>query len=139
MGGFQWFAFGVGGFALLCGLLIAIMRVRTLLSGRTADGVVVDLARGSTIISDGKSSVMQDPVVEFQHEGRKIRFKSSLGTEKGLPIGQHVSVRYLPSDPESSAEIGTFWRMFGFPLMTLLFAVLFIGAAAWDAGWLSGP
>jgi hypothetical protein len=122
----------VGGIASVAGLLAGLQRVRTMLAGRAADGVVVENARGSTIHSqDGTASVMLEPVVEFVHDGRKLRFKSLTGTKQGLPVGQHVPVRYLPSDPQGTAEIATPLRMFGFPAVALVAGAVLLALGLW--------
>lgn len=124
----------VGGLAFAGGVVAGVQRLRTMLAGRAAEGVVVDKARGSDIVSrDGKRAAMFEPVVEFRHDGRAIRFKSSLGTKEALPVGKRVPVRYLPSDPQGTAEIATPGRMFGLPLVALLAGAAMLAVGLWGA------
>jgi hypothetical protein len=46
-----------------------------------------------------------------------------------------VRVRFLPSDPQSSAEVDSIAAMWGFPMAALLFAFMFIGLALYDSGY----
>jgi hypothetical protein len=138
MRGIHIFMISVGAFAALCGLLIAILRVRTILWGRSAEGVVVDVEEGSRTQTGTRITTMKFPVVQFEHEGRKVRFRSSLGQAAAMRTGTRVAVRYLASDPESSAEIDAPANLWTFSLLTLLVAIVFIGLALWDAGYLSG-
>jgi hypothetical protein len=122
----------VGGIALVVGVLAPLQRVRLLAAGRTAEGVVVERVRGSTLVSrDGKQETLLEPVVEFRHDGRTIRFRSSMGTRDALPVGRRVPVRYLPSDPEASAEIASPTRMFGLPAVALVAGAAMVAIGLW--------
>ncbi|MFO1315581.1 MAG: DUF3592 domain-containing protein [Burkholderiales bacterium] len=134
MRGIQIFMLCVGGLAALVGILVAILRVRTLASGRRTMGTVVGIASSSTNDMHSRVKAVHAPEVEFRHEGRKVRFRSSLSTPKTFAVGASVPVRYLPSDPETSAEIDSVARMWGFPAGALVFAALFLGLALYDGG-----
>ena len=64
--------------------------------------------------------------VEFSHDGKKVKFTSSLGEREKIAEGTTVPVRYLPADPEGSAEIATPKRMWGFPIAALGVGALFV-------------
>jgi hypothetical protein len=125
----------VGGLALLAGCLMAIQRLRTVYFGKSAQGKVVGQSESmsSTSSSGGstKFTTLYAPIVEFAHEGKKVKFTSSLGQRERIAEGASVPVRYLPADPGGTAEIATPARMWGFPIAALgvgaLFVVLGIG------------
>ena len=125
----------VGGLALLAGCLMAVQRLRTVYFGRSAQGRVVGQSEStSTSSSSGgstKFTTLYAPIVEFAHEGKKVKFTSSLGQQEKIAEGTAVPVRYLPADPGGTAEIATPARMWGFPIAALgvgaLFVVLGIG------------
>jgi hypothetical protein len=125
--GFQYAMLGVGSLAALCGVLMLVMRLRTLVSGRVADGVVVGekLETHSGDEHSGLSKVSA-AVYEFRHEGKTYRCTSSLATSRKMARGTRVRVRYLPSDPQSSAEIDSVGAMWGFPAIALVFGVVAI-------------
>ncbi|MEO8487534.1 MAG: DUF3592 domain-containing protein [Betaproteobacteria bacterium] len=127
MSGMQIFLVSVGGVALVLGALIAVMRIRTIYFGSSAEGVVVGQSTSSGGKVHGRIVTMFNPIVEFHHAGKKHKFTSSMGTREAIGNGTKVTVRYLPADPDSSAEIGTSMRMWGFPIGMLLFGGLFIG------------
>ena len=125
----------VGGLALLGGCLMAIQRLRTVYFGRSAQGRVVGQSESmSTSTSSGgstKFTTLYAPIVEFAHEGKKVKFTSSLGQRDRIAEGTSVPVRYLPADPGGTAEIATPARMWGFPIAALGVGALFVvlGAA----------
>lgn len=125
----------VGGLALLAGCLMAIQRLRTVYFGRSAQGKVVGQSESmSTSSSSGgstKFTTLYAPIVEFAHEGKKVKFTSSLGQQDRIAEGTSVPVRYLPADPGGTAEIATPARMWGFPIAALGVGALFVvmGAA----------
>jgi len=127
--GTQIFILAVGGLALLCGALIAVMRVRTIYFGAKADGTIVGVAESSGGRTHNRIVTMYAPIVEFRHDGKTHKFTSSMATREPIAKGEKVVVRYLPSDPDSSAEIGTNLRMWAFPIGALLFGGVFIGIA----------
>ena len=120
----------VGGLALLAGCMMAIQRLRTVYFGRSAQGKVVGQSESmSTSSRSGgstKFTTLYAPIVEFAHEGRKMKFTSSLGEREKIAEGTTVPVRYLPADPEGSAEIATPMRMWGFPIAALGVGALFV-------------
>jgi hypothetical protein len=125
--GFQYAMLGVGGLAALSGLLMLVMRLRTFLSGRVADGVVVgEKIETHSGGEDSRLSKVSAAVYEFQHEGKTYRCTSSFATSRKMAKGTHVRVRYLPSDPQSSAEIDSLPAMWGFPVIALVFGVIAI-------------
>ena len=127
MSGLQWLMAGVGALALLCGLLMFIMRIRTLVSGCKVDARVVDEKVEISRSKSGKEVRVSTPVFEFTHDGKTYRCQSTVGSSgKSYPRGSTVKVRYLPSDPQSSAEIDTFMAFFGFPLIALVVGAAFI-------------
>lgn len=125
----------VGGLALLAGCLMAIQRLRTVYFGRRAQGRVVGQSEStSTSSSSGGSTrftTLYAPIVEFAHEGKNVKFTSSLGQREKIAEGTPVPVRYLPADPGGTAEIATPARMWGFPIAALGVGALFVvlGAA----------
>ena len=128
MTGMQMFILGVGCLALLLGALIAVMRFRTIFTGRRVEGTIVDAAQSSGgVDKHGRSVTMVSPVVEFRHEGKTYRFTSSMGIRDAEIARAKVNVRYLPGDPQSSAEIDTPMRLWGFPVMALIFGGIFVG------------
>jgi hypothetical protein len=130
MSGMQIFLLSVGGLALVLGALIAVMRVRTIYSGARAQGTVVGTAQTSGgLDKHNRKITFNAPIVEFTHAGRKVKFTSSMGVPEGSVEGTKVNVRYLPGDPESSAEIDTPMRMWGFPVMALVVGGIFVGIA----------
>jgi hypothetical protein len=133
--GVQMLLLSVGGLAVVAGALIARMRLRTIYSGQSAEGVVVGQSTSSGGIRNGRAITMYAPIVEFHHAGKKHKFTSSLGTTDAVATGSKVVVRYLPEDPDSTAEIGTSMRMWVFPIGALAIGAVFIALAAYDAGW----
>ena len=122
--------FSVGGLALLGGCMMAIQRLRTVYFGRSAQGRVVGQSEStSTSSSSGgstKFTTLYAPIVEFAHEGKKVKFTSSLGQRDKIAEGASVPVRYLPADPGGTAEIATPARMWGFPIAALGVGALFV-------------
>jgi hypothetical protein len=129
----------VGLLALLLGALIAIMRVRTIYFGKSADGVVVGQSTSSGGRTHGRIVTLYSPVVEFHHDGKKFKFTSSMGQREEIANGTKVVVRYLASDPQSTAEIGSSMRMWGFPIAALFVGSIFIAVALYGGGYLGGP
>ena len=130
MTGLQITILGVGCLALLLGALIAVMRMRSIVSGMRAEGTIVDAAQSSGgVDKHGRTVTFVAPVVEFRHDGKTYRFTSSMGLRDVEIARAKVAVRFLPSDPQSSAEIDTPMRMWGFPVMALLVGSVFVGLA----------
>jgi hypothetical protein len=119
----------VGGLALVCGALIAVMRFRTIYFGAKADGTIVGVSETSGGIHRNRPVTMYAPIVEYSADGKKYKFTSSMATREPIAKGEKVVVRYLPSDPVSSAEIGTGMRMWGFPIAALFVGGIFVGVA----------
>ena len=125
----------VGGLALLAGCLMAVQRLRTVYFGRSAQGKVVGQSESTSTSSRSggstKFTTLYAPIVEFAHEGKKVKFTSSLGQRDRIAEGTSVPVRYLPADPGGTAEIATPARMWGFPIAALGVGALFVvlGAA----------
>ena len=126
MSGFQYFMLGVGGLAALCGLLILVMRIRTIVSGRVVQGVIVGEKVETHQGTRDKMRSVSHAIFEFQHEGKTYRCQSSFGAPAGTPAGAAVRVRYLPSDPQSSGEIDSPMAMWFFPIGALAFGAVFI-------------
>ena len=126
MSAFQYFMFGVGGLALLCGLLIFNMRVRTILWGRLTQGVIVGEKVETHMATTNRMRSVSHALFEFEHEGKTYRCRSSFGAPRGLQPGAAVRVRYLPSDPMSSGELDTLMAMWFFPVGAMAFGALFI-------------
>ena len=116
MSGMQMFLVGFGGLFFVGGVLMAIQRIRTVVSGASAQGTVVGQKTSTSMQKSGKSVTLYAPIVEFVHDGRKLKITSSLATTSAMPHGSKVRVVYLPDDPEGTAEIGTGVRMWGFPV-----------------------
>lgn len=119
----------VGGLALLGGCMMAVRRLRTVFYGKSAQGRVVGQSKSTSTSRRGGSTefvTLYAPVVEFAHDGRKVNFTSSLGQREKIADGTSVPVRFLPSDPEGSAEIATPARMWGFPIAALGAGALFV-------------
>ena len=87
---------------------------------------------GSTSSSGGSTKfvTMYAPIVEFTHDGKKVKFTSSLGLREQIPTGSSVPVRYLPSDPETSAEIDSVARCDGNRDFDRLVGLMNLGGAA---------
>jgi hypothetical protein len=63
-----------------------------------APGIVVEMA-----MSQSTDSNAYAPVVEFEHAGKKHRFKDSIGSDPpSYRIGQGVAVLYDPADPRDA-------------------------------------
>ena len=129
MTGVQILLLVVGGLALVCGALIAVMRVRTIYFGAKADGTIVGVSETSGGIRRGQTITMYAPIVEYTADGKKYKFTSSMATREPIAKGEKVVVRYLPADPVSSAEIGTAMRMWVFPIGALFVGAVFVGLA----------
>ena len=130
MTGLQMTILGIGGLALLLGALIAVMRLRSIFSGLRVEGTIVDAAQSSGgVDKHGRAVTMVAPVVEFRHGGKTYRFTSSMGIRDAEIARAKVPVRFLPGDPQSSAEIDTPMRMWGFPLMALVVGGVFVAVA----------
>lgn len=130
---------GVGALSLVMGALMAVMRIRTIYFGAKAEGTVVGNSESTSSSRSGgstKFTTLYAPIVEFQHAGKKHKFTSSLGTQAKIETGTKVIVRYLPDQPETSAEIGTGMRMWGFPIVALAVGAIFIAVALYGAGYL---
>ncbi len=130
---------GVGALSLVLGALMAVMRVRTIYFGAKAEGTVVGNSESTSSSRSGgstKFTTLYSPIVEFQHAGKKHKFTSSMGTQAKIEAGTKVIVRYLPDQPETSAEIGTGMRMWGFPIAALAVGSIFILVALYGAGYL---
>lgn len=125
-GGLGLFILIFGGIGLLLALIAGGMVVYTQSwLGRTlaAEGRVTELARS---FSGGSrtSGPMYHPIVSFTaQDGRKIEFRSGTGSNpSAFTIGEVVTVRYDPANPDSAA-IDAFFSLW---LMPLIFG--FIGA-----------
>lgn len=137
----MWLVLGIGVLALLSGALMAVMRVRTIYFGSKAEGKVVGHSESTSSSSSGGSTrfkTLYAPIVEFSFNGKKFKFTSSLSTQDKLAEGSTVLVRFLPDQPDLSAEIGTGVRMWGFPILSLVVGSVFILAALWGGGLLGG-
>jgi hypothetical protein len=119
----------VGILALVGGSMMAVLRLRTVYFGASAEGKVVGQQESTSTSSSGSSSrfvTMYAPIVEFTHAGKKHKFTSSLGQREKIPEGAKVPVRFLPGDPDTSAEIATPGRMWGFPIAALAVGAIFV-------------
>ncbi len=126
----MWIFLGFGVLATLGGVLTLAMRLRARFFGAVAEGKVVD-QKVSTSHNDARghgSDKLYAPVVEFRAGDKTCRFTSMVSGSDPWKTGTRVEVRYLPSNPESTAEIGSAGRMFGAPLGMLLVGLLLIGA-----------
>ncbi|MCC6193602.1 MAG: DUF3592 domain-containing protein, partial [Burkholderiales bacterium] len=132
----QYTLLGVGALAALAGVLILIQRVRTIFQGRVAEGVVVGAKKSVHSIDRGKTHYVSHAVYEFTHDGKTFRCESSFGDKAGIREGTRVRVRYLPSDPQGTAEIDSIPAMWGFPVVGLVVGAIFIAFALYDAGYL---
>ena len=133
----------LGALALIMGALIAVMRVRTIYFGAKAEGTVVGHSESTSSSSSGGSTrwtKLYSPIVEFHHGGKKYKFTSSLGTQSKLAEGSKVLVRFLPDQPDLTAEIGTGMRMWGFPIVAFVVGSVFILVGLYGGGYLGvGP
>jgi Protein of unknown function (DUF3592) len=130
----------VGVLSLIMGALIAVLRVRTIYFGAKAEGKVVGQSESTSSSSRSGGSMrivtLYSPVVEFQHAGKKYKFTSSLGMRDKIAEGTKVTVRFLPDQPDTTAEIGTGMRMWGFPIAGLVVGSIFILVALYGGGYL---
>lgn len=131
---------GIGVLAMIMGALIAVLRIRTIYFGAKAEGTIVghSESRSSSSGSGGSTrfTTLYAPIVEFHHAGKKYKFTSSLGTQAKSPEGSKVTVRFLPDQPDLTAEIGTGMRMWGFPIVAFAVGAIFIVVALYGAGYL---
>lgn len=131
---------GLGVLALIMGALIAVMRIRTIYFGAKAEGTVVGHSESTSSSSRSGGSTrfttLYSPIVEFHHGGKKFKFTSSMGTQAKLVEGSKVLVRFLPDQPDLTAEIGTGVRMWSFPIVALVVGTIFILVALYGAGYL---
>jgi hypothetical protein len=119
-----------GALSVLAGFAMLVQRIRTVVSGCKVDATVVDEKVEVSHNKNGKEIRVFTPIFEFVHEGRKYRCQSTLGSSgKSHPRGSTVKVRYLPGDPQTSAEIDTFLAFFGFPLVAFVFGAAMIWVA----------
>ena len=123
MSGFQYLMLGVGVLAALGGLAVLIQRMRTLVSGRVAEGLVVD-HKQTTNEAGRRHTIVYHSICEFKDGGKTYRCQSSLALPTATPVGTEVRVRYLASDPQSTAEVDSALAMWGFPVAMLAFGVL---------------
>lgn len=125
----QYVMTGIGALALLAGVLMLVTRIRTMVSGRKVEATVVDEKVEISRDRQGREVRVSHPIFEFTHDGRKYRAQSTLGTQHVPKRGSRIVIRYLPSDPENTAERDTFLAFWGFPLAALLFgaALVFVG------------
>lgn len=136
MTGFQYAMLGIGALALLCGVLVLALRVRTILQGRVVDAVVVgDKVEHVHSQQDDTMTPVSRPVFEFRHDGKTMRGQSSLAQRDSLRKGAKVRVRYLPSDPEGTAEIDSAGAMWGFPAVALFVGAVLVAVGLYDAGY----
>jgi hypothetical protein len=119
----------VGILALVLGALVAVMRLRTVYFGASAEGRVVGQSQSTSTSESGGSTrftTLYAPIVEFTHAGKKHKFTSSLGVKERMAEGTKVPVRFLPGDPDTSAEIATPGRMWGLPIAALAIGAIFV-------------
>jgi len=90
MSGFQYFMLGVGGLAALCGVLIFVMRVRTIVSGRVTQGVIVGEKVETHAGTRNEMRSVSHAIFEFEHEGKIYRCQSSFGAPRGTEAGTAV-------------------------------------------------
>jgi hypothetical protein len=137
MTGFQYAFLGAGALAVLTGVLALIMRLRTVLQGKVAEGTVVDERKSLHSIDDGRQHYVSHAIYEFTHDGKTFRCESSSGQKSGIAKRTRVRVRYLPSDPQGTAEIDSIPALWGFPVMGLVIGAILIALGLYDAGYLS--
>lgn len=134
----HWTFVVIGVFFALLGAASLVNRVRTLAGGRVVDGVVVGKKEGTrTLGRDHQFHAAWYPIIEFDHDGRKYRSTDSLGKATPLPVGTRVRVRYLPSDPESTAVVDSFLSIWMFPIGAIVMGIV-IALFAAHAGGLVG-
>jgi hypothetical protein len=87
-----------------------------------AQGTVIELERRESTDSDGRSSTMFYPVVEFQTDtGKKIIFHESSGSNPpAYAVGDSTPILYTPENP-SEASINSFLSLW---LGALIFSFL---------------
>lgn len=86
------------------GVYFATYRLDLLMHGERAEGVVVELERGTSSTTRGGGSPGWFPVVAFQTaDGRTARFRHRTGTNPPrYEKGERVSVVYMPEMPEKA-------------------------------------
>lgn len=136
MSTFQYVILGAGALSMLTGVMLAITRMRTLLQGVAVEGVVVGQKTSTMTNRNERTTTLSRPVVEFRHEGKTYRFDSSLGQKAVLAEGAKVPVRFLPSDPQGTAEVDTPMAMWGFPVVALAFGGICLWGGLQDTGFL---
>lgn len=133
MTGFGYLFLGFGALAALGGLAVLIQRIRVLVSGAAADGVVVDQKMEMNHAGRHPTPVYH-AVYEFRHDGKTYRCQSSLALPDAVPIGTRLRVRYLPSDPQLTAEVGSPLAMWGFPVAMIAMGVVLLLVALGTRG-----
>ncbi len=134
---FQYVILGAGALSTLMGLMLAFTRVRTLAQGLAVEGRVVAQKTSTMTDRNERTTTLARPVVEFRHEGKTYRFDSSLGQKTVLAEGSKVPVRFLPSDPQGTAEVDSPMAMWGLPVVALAFGGLCLWGGLQDAGILT--
>lgn len=132
-GGLRLFIIIFGGIGLVMALIAGGMFVYTQSwLGRTVavEGQVIELA-GSGGGGPGRRSGSYYPVVAFTaQDGRKFEFRSGMGSNPPtFQVGEMVTVRYRPDDPQS-AGIDAFFSLWFLPLMFGGIGVIFMIVAA---------
>jgi hypothetical protein len=89
-------------------------------------GVVVHLAA-----NDSSDGVTWAPVVEFEHEGQRYRFKDSISSNPpSYRSGETVRVLYDPSKPADARIDGGIWNQ-GIPVLVGAFGALLCSLGVW--------
>jgi hypothetical protein len=72
--------------------------------------------------SDGHSQTYQHAIIECPTpDGGTARLRDSVGQSPGHHVGDKMTIRYKTADPQGTARIWTFWRVY--LLWTILAAV----------------
>ena len=123
----QTIVLGIGLAVMALGAVMAARPLRLALRGARAEGEVVGEHESvsRTKVEGPAGFTIHAPVVEFPHAGKRWRFRSSLSTRERVAIGTRVPVRFLPGDPEGTAEIASGLRLWALPGMTLAVGAIF--------------
>ena len=126
---------GIGALMLVIGFFWLLARLRFVLKGTKAMGVITGSEMRTSHNSEGHSSVHHHPTVRFQTaHGQQVDFVSQVGTGRMPQVGKSVKVIYQRDDPRK-AEINSPMALWFGPvflgLMGGFFAALGVGMAVW--------
>ncbi len=114
----------IGSLCIIASVVLMLRRIRVLLGGAVASGVVI--GHESRRVDESESFL---PVIRFQDsKGVDFEFTSVAGRAVARPAtGSQVRVRFLPSNPKN-AYISTILHMWAAPLALAVLGVAGVAA-----------